>query len=187
MRIGSPVDGTIAKVNRRVLANPALVKDEPYGRGWLFRIAPDGDDWKTLPSGGWGYLHFPVAVRYARNLGIDCLGMTGKFHTSWGDFHSFKNLAALQYEVFRMLAMGAKCSIGDQLHPTGRIDSHVYDLIGAVYAEVERKQPWCAGARAVDGSGGVLSGQPERAYAAGRQARHGVGALRAGRHRLPGE
>ena len=51
VRIGSPVDGTIAKVNRRVLGNPALVKDEPYGRGWLFRIAPDGDDWKTLPSG----------------------------------------------------------------------------------------------------------------------------------------
>ncbi|MBN1399909.1 MAG: beta-galactosidase, partial [Anaerolineae bacterium] len=43
---------------------------------------------ESLPSGGWGYLHFPTAARYARTLGIDHLGMTGKFHTSWGDFHS---------------------------------------------------------------------------------------------------
>ena len=50
---------------------------------------------ESLPSGGWGYLHFPMTIRYARNLGVDCLGMTGKFHTSWGDFHSFKNAAAL--------------------------------------------------------------------------------------------
>jgi hypothetical protein len=104
---------------------------------------------ESLPSGGWGYLHFPLTMRYARNLGLDCLGMTGKFHTSWGDFHSFKNPAALQYEVFNMLALGAKCSIGDQLHPSGKISQPVYDLIGSVYAEVEKKEPWCCGAEAV--------------------------------------
>jgi len=104
---------------------------------------------ETLPSGGWGYQHFPVSMRYARTLGIDVLGQTGKFHTSWGDFHSFKNLAALQFEVFRMLAMNAKCMIGDQLPPRGRIEPHVYDLIGKVYAEVEQKEPWCHDARPV--------------------------------------
>lgn len=104
---------------------------------------------ETLPSGGWGYEHFPVSVRYARTLGLDYLGQTGKFHTSWGDFHSFKNPAALQYECFRMLALGAKCEIGDQLHPTGKIDKYVYDLVGDVYSEIEKKEPWCEGARAV--------------------------------------
>lgn len=101
---------------------------------------------ESLPSGGWGYLHFPQAMRYARGLGKDCLGMTGKFHTSWGDFHSFKNPAALQFECFHMLALGAKCSIGDQLHPSGQIDETTYDLIGGVYREVEAKEPWCRGA-----------------------------------------
>ena len=101
---------------------------------------------ESLPSGGWGYTHFSQAMHYARTLGLDCLGMTGKFHTSWGDFHSFKNLAALQFECFRMLALGAKCSIGDQLHPSGKIDQHVYDLIGTVYREVEKSEPWCVGA-----------------------------------------
>lgn len=104
---------------------------------------------ESLPSGGWGYAHFPLSARYARGLGLDVLGMTGKFQTTWGDFHSFKNPAALEYECFRMLAMNTKCSVGDQLHPNGRICSHVYDLIGGVYREVERKEPWCRKARAV--------------------------------------
>lgn len=104
---------------------------------------------ESLPSGLWGYLHFPVTQRYVRTLGHETVGQTGKFHTAWGDFHSFKNRAALEYECFRMLALGSKCMIGDQLHPNGRIDADVYDLVGSVYAEVERKQPWCSGARAV--------------------------------------
>lgn len=104
---------------------------------------------ESLPSGGWGYMHFPITVRYARNLDRDCLGMTGKFHTYWGDFHSFKNLAALQYECFHMLAQNAKCSIGDQLEPNGKISKEVYDLIGKVYSEVEEKEPWCEGGKAV--------------------------------------
>ncbi len=104
---------------------------------------------ESLPSGGWGYLHFPQTQRYARNLGLDTLGMTGKFHTSWGDFSSYKNEAALQFECFQMIALGAKCSVGDQLPPQGALDAATYDLIGSVYAEVEKKEPWCEGARPV--------------------------------------
>lgn len=104
---------------------------------------------ESLPSAGWGYLHFPLTMRYARTLGLDCLGMTGKFHTSWGDFHSFKNPAALQFECFRMLALNAKCSIGDQLHPDGKICQDTYQLIGSIYRSVEAKEPWCEGAKPV--------------------------------------
>jgi hypothetical protein len=104
---------------------------------------------ESLPSGGWGYMHFPLTMRYARNLGIDCVSHTGKFHTSWGDFHSFKNKAALEFECFRMLALNCKCEIGDQLHPSGKIDKHVYELVGSVYSQVEKKEPWCRGAKAV--------------------------------------
>jgi len=105
---------------------------------------------ESLPSGGWGYLHFPQAMRYARTLGPDCLGMTGKFHTSWGDFGSYKNPAALQFECFQMLALGAKCSVGDQLPPRGRLDAKTYELIGGVYASVKEKEPYCRGARPVN-------------------------------------
>ncbi|HEX6971436.1 MAG TPA: beta-galactosidase trimerization domain-containing protein [Limnochordia bacterium] len=104
---------------------------------------------ESLPSGGWGYDHFPITVRYARNLGLDCLGMTGKFHRSWGDFGSFKNRAALEYECFVSLANNARCSIGDQLHPTGAISEATYELVGSVYRQVAAKEPFCHGAEAV--------------------------------------
>lgn len=101
---------------------------------------------ESLPSGGWGYMHFPVTCRYTRNLGKDYLAHTGKFHTSWGDFHSFKNVEALEYEIFRMLALNSKCLIGDQLEPSCALSKPVYDLIGKVYAKVEEKEPWCTNA-----------------------------------------
>ncbi len=97
---------------------------------------------ESLPSGGWGYLHFPVTARYARKLGLDCMGMTGKFHTSWGDFHSLKNLAALEFEAFRMLSFGFACSIGDQLEPYGRLNAATYRLIGDVYRPFAQREAW---------------------------------------------
>jgi hypothetical protein len=118
---------------------------------------------ESLPSGDWGYLHFPLTMRYARTFGKDCVGQTGKFHTGWGDFHSFKNVEALQYECFRMLALGAKCCIGDQLHPLGKLDSQVYELVGSVYREVEKKEPWCQNTKPLVDIG-VLT--PEEFYGA---------------------
>jgi putative glycosyl hydrolase-like family 6 (GHL6) protein/glycosyl hydrolase family 42 (putative beta-galactosidase) len=104
---------------------------------------------ESLPSGGWGYDHFPLTVRYARNLGLDHLGMTGKFQKTWAGFGEFKNQPALEYECFTSLAEGSKCSVGDQLHPSGVLDPATYQLIGSVYRQVEAREPWCAGAEAV--------------------------------------
>lgn len=104
---------------------------------------------ESLPSGGWGYDHFPATSRYARNLGKDMIGMTGKFHTYWGDFHSLKNKAALEFECFSMLALGAGCSIGDQLHPSGKLSEGAYNLIGEVYKSVKEKEPYCVNAKSM--------------------------------------
>jgi hypothetical protein len=104
---------------------------------------------ESLPSGQWGYDHFPTTIRYARTLGKETLGMNGKFHTSWGDFHSFKNPEALAFECFSMLAHGAKCCVGDQLHPRGKICPYTYALIGSVFREIEKREAWCADAEPV--------------------------------------
>lgn len=104
---------------------------------------------ESLPGGSWGYGHFPVTARYARTLGLDFMGMTGRFHTDWGDFGSLRNRAALEYECFKSLAYGGKCSIGDQLHPLGALNPATYRLIGSVYGQVEKKEPFCQGARCV--------------------------------------
>jgi hypothetical protein len=98
---------------------------------------------ESLPTGGWGYDHFPLSARYVITQKWDFMGMTGKFHNTWGEFGGFKRAAALQYECGAMLAYGAKCSVGDQLHPNGEMNLDTYRTIGAAYAEVERKEPWC--------------------------------------------
>ncbi len=98
---------------------------------------------ESLPTGGWGYDHFPMSAAYGRVLGMEYLGMTGKFHTTWGEFGGFKHRNALRYEAALSIANGAKCSIGDQLHPNGEMNETTYRLIGAAYAEVEQKEAWC--------------------------------------------
>ena len=104
---------------------------------------------ESLGSGQWGYSHFPIVARYVRTLGKPFVGMTGKFHTEWGDFHSFKPQPALEYEIFRIIAAGGTCCIGDQLHPTGRMCDVTYNLIGSIYEQVERLEPWCVDAKPV--------------------------------------
>jgi len=115
---------------------------------------------ESLPTGGWGYDHFPMSAKYAVNLGLDFLGMTGKFHTTWGEFGGQKHPNALRYECAAMLAFNAKCSIGDQLHPDGSLDETTYRSIGQAYGEVEAKEPWCIGARPISDIG-VLSSESE--------------------------
>ncbi|MBR5279532.1 MAG: beta-galactosidase trimerization domain-containing protein [Clostridia bacterium] len=111
---------------------------------------------ESLPTGGWGYDHFPMSVAYCRNFGMEMLGMTGKFHTSWGEFGGYKHKNALRYEVALSMANGAKCSIGDQLHPGGEMSRATYALIGAAYQEAEEKEAWCDDVDAVADIG-VLS------------------------------
>ena len=97
---------------------------------------------ESLPTGGWGYDHFPFSARYCQGLGVDYLGMTGKFHGSWGEFGGFKHPNALRFEVALAAANGAKCSVGDQLSPSGEMDMVTYDLIGSAYSELEEKEEW---------------------------------------------
>lgn len=104
---------------------------------------------ESLPTGGWGYDHFPFSARYCQGLGIEYLGMTGKFHSSWGEFGGFKHPNALRYEVSLAAANGAKCSIGDQLAPNGEMDMVTYDLIGRAYSELKEKEPWLDNVTAV--------------------------------------
>lgn len=104
---------------------------------------------EALPTGGWGYMYFPKNVRFARNFGKPYLGMTARFHKSWADFGGIKPYAALEYEISQMLAHGAACSIGDQLHPRGTLDKGAYELIGKVYARVAEREAYCANTKAV--------------------------------------
>lgn len=104
---------------------------------------------ESLPGAEWGYMDFPISIKYNRNFGCDCLGMTGRFHTEWGDFSSFRNNEALEYECFVMIANGGKCIIGDQLEPKGKLNEYMYKRIGRVYSSVMKKEPWCKNSKPI--------------------------------------
>lgn len=127
---------------------------------------------ESLPTGGWGYDHFPLSAGYARTVGMPFLGMTGKFHLSWGEFGGYKHPNALRYEACAAIAQGARVSIGDQLHPDGRMEPATYGIIGAGYAEVAAKESWCVDATST-AEVALLSQEAVGGYSAASQTAHG--------------
>lgn len=37
----APISGTITAVNKALLDKPELINTDPYGEGWIFKMAPD--------------------------------------------------------------------------------------------------------------------------------------------------
>lgn len=169
----SDVDEDVCAFGRKVYRNyldrtyEAVKKHNPktviyQNSGHLSKGRPDLVDTlehfelESLPTGGWGYDHFPMSAAYARTMRENYLGMTGKFHGTWGEFGGFKHPNALIYETALSLAEGAGSSIGDQMHPEGKLNPSTFALIGKAYKQVEEKEPWCKGAKNIADIG-VLS------------------------------
>lgn len=112
---------------------------------------------ESLPSGFWGYHHFPRMARAQSLWGKPWLGMTGRFQKMWGDFGGIKPQPALEFECFRSQALGGGSSVGDQLPPRGTLDPGAYDLIGAVYRQWEQAEPFYAGSAFVGPRIGIFS------------------------------
>ena len=115
---------------------------------------------ESLPSGQWGYAHFPRVARAIGHWGKPWLGMTGRFHKGWGDFGGLKPTAALEYECFRSQALGGANSVGDQLPPRGALEPDAYRLIGEVYAQCAAAEPFYAGSVALPQFGNLCAGYP---------------------------
>jgi hypothetical protein len=116
---------------------------------------------ESLPSGFWGYFHFPRLARQAM-LWEDrpFLGMTGRFQKMWGDFGGLKPQAALEYECFRAQALGGGCSVGDQMYPGGTLDQGAYRMIGHVYRQVEAAEEFYSGTKPCPQGALLLAGNP---------------------------
>ena len=115
---------------------------------------------ESLPTGAWGYQHFPRVARALAHWGKPWLGMTGRFLKAWGDFGGVKPRAALEYECFRTQALGGANSVGDQLHPGGRLDPDSYVLIGKVYAQCKQAEGFYAGSHALPNFGNLCASYP---------------------------
>ena len=103
---------------------------------------------EDLPTAWGGYDLMPLRAKYFEKYGKLFLGMTGKFHHSWGEFGGFKNKEALRYECADMLSVGASMSVGDHLHPYGALDKSTYAVIGHAFDYASKIEKYCEDTRA---------------------------------------
>ena len=113
---------------------------------------------EDLPTAWGGYDKMPPRASFMSRYGKDYLGMTGKFHTEWGEFGGYKNPDALKYEALLMAMYGARVSIGDQMPPDGEMDPATYKVIGHAYRALEEAEPWCYPAESTAKVGVYLCG-----------------------------
>ena len=106
-------------------------------------------DLEDLPTAWGGYDKFPMQSKYFLKAGDTITAMSGKFHTAWGEFGGFKHPNALKYEASSMIAFGANCNFGDQLHPNGQLDASTYQNIGYAYDYVEKIEAYGIGGQPI--------------------------------------
>ena len=102
-------------------------------------------DLEDLPTVWGGYDKLPLQSKYFLQSGYKIAAMSGKFHTAWGEFGGFKHPEALRYEAASMVAWGAACNFGDQLHPNGLMEQATYKNIGVAYSYVEKIEEYGIG------------------------------------------
>jgi hypothetical protein len=86
-----------------------------------------------------------MQAKFFLNAGFPITAMSGKFHTDWGEFGGFKHPNALKYEAASMIASGANCNFGDQLHPNGILDSSTYENIAYAYDYIKQVEAYGIG------------------------------------------
>ncbi len=101
---------------------------------------------EDLPTVWGGYDKFQPRAKFFASHPVTAdkqmMAMSGKFHTAWGEFGGFKHADAIRYEAANMIAWGARCSFGDQLHPNGEMDLATYRNIGEAYRHVEQVEAY---------------------------------------------
>ena len=112
-----------------------------------FRLFADNskNDLEDLPTTWGGYDKFPIRSKFFHKEGKPIVAMSGKFHTAWGEFGGFKDPEAIRFEAAAMIAYGARCNFGDQLHPNGLMDMATYQNIGHAYRYVEKIEDYGIG------------------------------------------
>ncbi|NLG51580.1 MAG: hypothetical protein GX552_15860 [Chloroflexi bacterium] len=116
------------------------------------------NDLEDLPTTWGGYDKLPIRAKYFLKENKPAVAMSGKFHTSWGEFGGFKDPEAIRAEAATMIAFGVCCNFGDQLHPCGEMDLETYRNIGHAYAYVEQIEEYGIGGKPLASLGLWLTG-----------------------------
>ncbi|TBL75980.1 alpha-amylase family protein [Paenibacillus thalictri] len=101
--------------------------------------------WESQPASG-TFLCHSIRSRFVRNLPVPVQIMTVRFTEGWG-LMSCKTAEQLKYEFAAIMANGGIINVGDQVLPSGKLQSGVYDVIGEAFAFVEQREELCIGAQ----------------------------------------
>ncbi|MBN2300924.1 MAG: beta-galactosidase trimerization domain-containing protein [Lentisphaerae bacterium] len=139
---------TYAFARRATVLVRSLRKDAyVYFNGLSHTSQPTHLELEVLPNGGWGYDALPAQVRYARTLKKPMLVMTGRFHSDWCDIGGLRTEHSLLFDCCNAIANGAGYSVGDYMHPRGKLQSAVYDVISQVNCRLQKLDEWTCNVR----------------------------------------
>ncbi len=124
--------------NASVFYNGVTALHRPMNSRYRLFADNTKHDLEDLPTTWGGYDKFPSRAKFFHKEGKPIVAMSGKFHTAWGEFGGFKDPEAIRFEAASMIAYGARCNFGDQLHPLGLMDMTTYENIGHAYRYVEQ-------------------------------------------------
>ena len=116
---------------------------------------------EDLPTVWGGYDKMPIRAKFFKETKKPYIGMTGKFHTNWGEFGGFKDKDALKFEITYMAMCGAGCSVGDHVHPDCEMEWETYKNIGYAYSYLDKIAPFCYGGESTANLGIVLGDNGE--------------------------
>lgn len=97
--------------------------------------------WESQPAAGTFLIH-SIKARYTRTLNVPVQIMTVRFTEDWG-MMSCKTTEQLKYEMASIIANGGIPNIGDQVLPSGELQSGVYTILGEVFHFVKERETYC--------------------------------------------
>lgn len=111
---------------------------------------------EELPTLEGNYDKGCIKAKYFEGLKKPIMGMTGKFHLGWGEFGGLKAAEALVYEAANALSLGMGFCVGDQIHPSGKLDGQTYKVIGEAFKYIKDREELCLNSQSVGDLGIVL-------------------------------
>lgn len=132
----------LEQIRERVPKSMRLYFNGPFH---LFPHLYSHSEIECLPTcNDWGYEYFGCYAPYYRHFSGDRLYMTGRFVDTWGDFGGVRTNAALENDMYDAFMQGYGISMGDHLHPHGKLDKELYDSIGKMFSYAKSVESWTA-------------------------------------------